>query len=505
MPKDSILKNTAKDNKPRFRLIDRVRKIGTGPGLSFALKMGISISLLVVSGMGVLAAVLYQHHATLMRAQTQDFGEIFAAQLAASVTEPLLADRPFELDVLLTNVVRGERVLGAAVYNSSGLEVASAGRLPKPGLVDLSASDIALTKRSFRDWERRQPFRGAIARISPVRFKDVVAGHVLVVISEEAALALYRRSLQIIVVITVLLSISISALAIIMGRKLSEPIRALVRATEEIAKGKLQPIAAGRKDEIGHLINRINAMRHDLHKKSQVESRLEQLLTKDVAQRILKNLDSVDVGGELVEATVMFADIVGFTGISEQLTPEEVSEFLNEVYSYVSRCCRYYEGNIDKFIGDCIMVVFGAPVPAQKHQHYAIACAVSMQRIIRELNEVRQRRGKFPVQLRIGINSGGMVAGMVGSEQRMEYTVVGGVVNTASRLCGEAGAGQIIIDEVLYRQLSAQCRIEVESLGPVVLKGLSAASHLYNVKDIEQPRHQMVDSLIDDLVHNAPI
>ncbi len=493
------------DDKAENGFWSEIKRSTSRPKLSIALKMGISISLLVLLGMGVLAAALYQHHAGMMRDQTRDFGEVLASQLAASVTEPLIAGQPFDLDVLLASVARSERILGAAVYNNEGGEVASSGLLPREQLINLAATEIMLTRRSFRAWDQQQPtFRQAIAFVSPVRFKDVTAGYVLVVISAEAVVAIYQRSFQVIVIITVLLSLSISALAIVMGRRLSQPIRSLVKATEEIGEGNLTPIKAGGRDEIGRLIDRINDMRQDLEKKSQVENRLEQLLTKDVAQQILQNLDSVNVGGEPVEATVMFADIVGFTEISEQLTAQEVSEFLNDFFSYVSRCCRYYEGNIDKYMGDCIMVVFGAPTPNDNHQHYALACAVSMQRIIRELNVLRLRQNKFPVHLRIGINSGGMVAGMIGSEQKMEYTVVGGVVNTASRLCGEAGPGQIFIDEVLYRQVSRRHQITVDSLGATQLRGLSAERFVYNVRDIEQPRHQMVDSLIDDLVHNSP-
>jgi len=248
------------------------------------------------------------------------------------------------------------------------------------------------------------------------------------------------------------------------------------------------------------LINAINSMSNGLIQKDQVEVMLNKLVDRDIAAKVLGGIQEVELGGEHVEATVLFADIVGFTNISESLSPQEVSNLLNEYYNYFDQCAKFYFGTVDKFIGDAVMLVFGAPKPDKDHQFHALACAVLMNRLVRRLNHVRREKGLYEVNLRIGINSGSMLAGLIGGINRMQYTVVGDAVNLASRLCSEAGSSQIIIEESMYDTIIKTHKIKAESRKQIKVRGKAEPVSIYHVHDIEQPNAHIVDNLIDDIL-----
>jgi adenylate cyclase len=241
-------------------------------------------------------------------------------------------------------------------------------------------------------------------------------------------------------------------------------------------------------------------MSQGLYRKNQVESLLDQFLAKDIANEVLRQLDTVQVGGERVTATVLFVDIVGFTNRSEKMSPEEVADFLNEWFNYFIICARMYFGTVDKFIGDCAMVVFGAPKENPNHQFHAVACAVLMQKLARSHNARRRLKDQPPVELRIGINTGQMLAGILGTQQRKEYTVVGDSVNLASRLCSEAAAGQTIISQESFQALSAEHKIVAHAHRKNSVRGKEIPIDTYIVEDVQKQYQGTMDSLIEDVL-----
>ena len=146
------------------------------------------------------------------------------------------------------------------------------------------------------------------------------------------------------------------------------------------------------------------------------------------------------------------------------------------------------------------MLVFGAPKPDKDHQFHALACAILMNQLVCRLNQVRREKGLFEVNLRIGINSGSMLAGLIGGSNRMQYTVVGDAVNLASRLCSEAGASQIIIEESMYNTISQTHKIKAESRKQIKVRGKTEPVSIYHVHGIEQLNGQVVTNLIEDIL-----
>jgi adenylate cyclase len=203
-----------------------------------------------------------------------------------------------------------------------------------------------------------------------------------------------------------------------------------------------------------------------------------------------------------VVASALFADIVGFTSISENLEPHAVADMLNEYFNHFSRSAEYYHGHIDKFMGDCAMVLFGVPESDEDHCFHAIACALLFQRVIERVNQSREERGLFPVRFRIGLNCGDMVAGNVGSHERMEYTVIGDSVNLASRLCSIAEGGQIVISSEVYQMEGVEERVEVHQHKSIQVRGKVKPITTYLVEGLtpeyDQRLEQQLDAMFPD-------
>lgn len=192
-------------------------------------------------------------------------------------------------------------------------------------------------------------------------------------------------------------------------------------------------------------------------------------LSPDIVDKIMSEGASFELGGQKTEATTFFCDIRGFTNISEGSNPQAIVELLNQHFTHITEIIFDYRGTINKFIGDEVMAVFGVPFPTGDEPFQAVCAAIAIQNKNRELNEQREREGKPAINIGIGIETGEVCAGYVGSPMRMEYTVIGDKVNTASRLCGIAKPGQIIIGANTWQRIEE--RIEGRPTGSVMLKG----------------------------------
>ena len=466
--------------------------------ISIAVKYAVSITLLIVLGMGSVALVTFRDQSEVHETLQKDFGRIISQQIANSAVEPFFTEDEFKLGILLNNLSNNSRVAGVVILDKDFKVIAQTG-------IDIPQQAII---KSIQSNQRVQPFaeqsnhpnHNILIYVSPIVFKKVTGGYAALAVNNQSIAALLSKSLNTFILVSVILCISVSLLGIAMARKFSQPITSLAAATRDLQQGKLKRIPERRSDELGMLINAINNMSHGLIQKDQVEAMLEKLVDRDIAKKVMGGVQEVELGGEHVEATVLFADIVGFTNISESLSPQEVSNLLNEYYNYFNQCAKFYFGTVDKFIGDAVMLVFGAPKPDKDHQYHALACAVLMNQLVRRLNHIRSEKGLYEVNLRIGINSGNMLAGLIGGINRMQYTVVGDAVNLASRLCSEAGSSQIIIEESMYNTIIKTHKIKAESRKHIKVRGKAEPVAIYHVHDIEQPYAHVVDNLIDDIL-----
>lgn len=216
-----------------------------------------------------------------------------------------------------------------------------------------------------------------------------------------------------------------------------------------------------------------------LEQEAVTRQKFQRLLSPAIAQQVIDGMVEIKKGGENRQTTVLFSDIRGFTSMSESSDPQVIVEMLNEYFELMVEVVFKYEGTLDKFVGDEIMALFGAPVSHEDDPVRAVRTAIEMLDVLDQLNAVRAERGQPVVKIGIGINTGEVVAGYLGSSKALEYTVIGDTVNTGARLCSVAKAGQIIISHNTYEQCGGQ--FEVIELPPAQVKGKSAALKIYNV------------------------
>jgi adenylate cyclase len=227
-----------------------------------------------------------------------------------------------------------------------------------------------------------------------------------------------------------------------------------------------------------------NAVAHEkIAQQSLQRSALERFLSPEVVEMVVANPD-IRLGGVNQEVTVMFADIRDFTTMSEEMEPGRVVEILNEYFTRVTDVIFDNGGTLDKYIGDAVMAVFGAPISKGSDAANAVNSAIQIQRLLIELNRDAAARQWPELRVGIGINTGSAIAGNIGSPRRLDYTVVGDAVNTAQRLMTNAAGGQILISESTAAKLGND--FDLERLPELKVKGRSEAVPVFSVGWAEQ-------------------
>jgi adenylate cyclase len=210
-----------------------------------------------------------------------------------------------------------------------------------------------------------------------------------------------------------------------------------------------------------------------------VRSNFERFFTPHLAARIANSADAVKLGGDKRRVAVLFSDIRGFTALSETMNPDEMAKLLTEYFSEMVECVFRHGGTLDKFIGDAVMAQWGAPLGESDDADRAMSAAMDMMEALDKLNEHWRNQNRPTLEIGIGLNIGDAFAGNIGSERRLEYTVIGDTVNTASRLCGAAGPGEILVSDPFKQALRTPPR--TSPMPPMELKGKSQPVPVFKV------------------------
>lgn len=302
-------------------------------------------------------------------------------------------------------------------------------------------------------------------------------------ITTEAQQIVKEASRRLLIIAFGVLILALILLEII-AKQVTKPITSLADATALVVEGrydavKLPDVPEGSHNEVSVLTIAFKNMVRGLVDRERIRAVLNKCVSKEVADELLSH--PIEVGGEVKEAAVLFADIRNFTGLTERMEPQEVISLLNEYMTWVSTIIDHHRGVIDKYIGDEVMALYGAPLPMDHAALQAIATAIQLMARLREWNGEREARGLRKVNIGIGVHYGEMVAGNMGGEQRQNYTVLGANVNLASRLCSEAEPMEILITERTYLQPDVADHISVEEHGLMQFKGFSEPMKTYRV------------------------
>jgi adenylate cyclase len=259
--------------------------------------------------------------------------------------------------------------------------------------------------------------------------------------------------------------------ALVISRKTSAPLIELQSAVKRIGAGDFDtPLAVRSNDEFGQVAEAVNAMAHGLKERDRVKSTFARYVSHQVMDSILKSDHGIQLYGDRRRITVLFCDIRGFSTMSEKLPPEKVVKLLNDYFESMVDVVFRNNGTLDKFIGDGMMVIFGAPEDDPFQEEHALKTAIEMQQELKRLADRWKPEG-LSIRSGIGINSGPAVVGNIGSSKRMDYTAIGDTVNLASRLesaTKDLGVG-ILVSEYTY--MAARGNFRFREMGSIHVKG----------------------------------
>jgi class 3 adenylate cyclase len=396
----------------------------------------------------------------------------------------LLTEDDLGLQLLVRDVARDADVAYVAVTDTAGTVVAH--------------SDLALVGRVLQRPAGATPLGDALLVQTlppaggvdiidfsvPLVFRQVRVGAAYVGFSQAAiADAVAGARSQALVITLAMLVVGVAG-AVGLAAALARPLVRLMQGTRAVADGDFSvalPVTS--RDELGALTAAFNDMTRSLREKEMIKRAFSRYVAREVVDEILKDPEQIALTGERREVTVLFCDIRGFTAMAEGLPPEAVVELLNAFYDLMIETTFKHDGTLDKFLGDGVMAVFGAPLYRPDHALMAARTALAMQGAIRELGARRVAAGKSALDVGIGLNAGEVIAGTIGTDERMEYTVVGDSVNLAARLEACAGPGEILVSAEMRARLDGAVR--ARPLGRFNVKGRDEAVEVWKLLGLE--------------------
>jgi adenylate cyclase len=445
------------------------KKITSGSQFPIWLQLSLAITLIVILTIVLLNFFILSRQKEHLYQQTLKIGMVSLTYFDTNARIPLLEDNILRLNTLIKDAAEVEGLLYALIVDHQKNIKAHTDH-KKIGTVFKQVDDISGVHKegdtSYFDYTL--PTGERVLNLSrPIIFKGKQLGEVHVGVSIDFIEQDVRRERLSILWMTLLILLLGIAIAIYFGFRFSRPISELVRATHEIAKGNYQyKIDLTRKDELGNLAVSFNQMNQELWVKSLMQESFGKYVGTQVLDLIMENPEDSWLKGQTNDATILFADIRGFTTYSESKAPKVLVDELNEYFEIANTAILNHNGYIDKFIGDAVLAVFGVPVYQKNHVLNGVRAAFEMQHAFRRA----AKKGKVLLaSIGIGIHSGTVVSGNIGSPVKMEYTVIGDSVNVASRISKIAAPGEIIISRSIYEHVAEV--VEVEPLPPQKIRG----------------------------------
>ena len=288
--------------------------------------------------------------------------------------------------------------------------------------------------------------------------------------------------------------------SIAIARSVTRPVQSLMSGANRIREGDYStPVKIKQKDELGHLSHSINQAMEGLADRKHIRGLLGKVVSPAIAEELLRK--EIELGGEEREVTTLFSDVRSFTLFCESRNPKEILSLLNIYLTRISTVIDQHGGVVDKYIGDAVMALFGAPLKTDRDPENAVLAALAMQAALKSLNAEFAKNNQPQLAMGIGINTGKVVVGNMGSETRLNYTVIGDNVNLASRL---EGITKIYgVDTVVSESTKEGCHsIQFLELDKVRVKGKTQPVTIY--QPLGQHTHlSSTDTIMAERYHQA--
>lgn len=457
------------------------------------IKLAVTLSLLMSFITMSIGIVMTAHQRASLEVQMRNMASIITDKFAGDSKIPLLQNDHLTMNLLAKNVLTYPGVVNAYILDEK-LLIEGHKELEELGIKYYGYKEDILNAHGRYPWLIRED-QASFTFATPIVFKETKVGYAVVLFSKDFITEKVKEAQKRIALITVSVIAIVLIVSIPLASGLLKPIFMLVKGTKEIALGNFwYRIPPGKKDEIGDLIESFNLMASELEKKEILKGAFSRYVSRHVADEILKKPDEIHLAGERRKVSVLFADVRGFTALTRQMQPEEIVELLNRYFTILTEIIFYFDGTVDKFIGDAVMGVFGSPISKENHLQQCVKAAVVINKIMTEVNRSRKKKGLIQLPMGLGLDSGDVIVGSMGSKVRMEYTAIGDAVNVASRLSGISKGGEILIGGKVYLEIEKE--VSCMRMPDVNIKGIENPFAIYDVVDIKDAWKPAIDDAI---------
>lgn len=418
--------------------------------------------------------------------QLMDMGKTIIRIATNNAPDKLLSEEDLALFQLVNNIAENEHVIDALITDNNGIikahnhfeEVGKPYYPPKEMHPIVDEGDITISSINRNETE-------LLFFEAPITFKDLKVGVVRLAISQQKVLRNIQNAKIFIFVLTIVITFAGILLSLGLSMYFSRPIHKLRISAKALGTGEFSHrVWIDRNDEFGDLAFAFNRMAEDLERNEKIKSSFGRYVTPEIVDMILENPDNQWMKGSEVEASVLFVDIRDFTTMSEEKRPESIVKLLNNYFTRITDVVIRHGGHLNKFVGDEAMAVFGAPLPNINHAEAAIKAAMDIREEIARFDQEKSMND-MAIQVGIGVNSGEMLAGNLGSQKKMEYTVIGDNVNVAARLTSIAKPGEILISRRTYVLIKDRMNMRFEKRGKMPVKGRKIKIDVFNVLGFE--------------------
>lgn len=449
------------------------------PRIPIWLQLSLATMVVLALSIGILSYVIIERQRTSLYDHIVKLGSVSLSYVADNAKVPLLTDDALTLSTLINNVASVDGHFYAMIVDTNGVIKAHTDHEKVDTRFEsFNGTDERVRQGAVSYFNYNLPDGTPVLNLSmPILFQEKQLGEVHVGLSVDFIRQLFIDERTFLVAATLLIIALGMVAAVLYSLRFTRPLSALVQATAQIARGNYDfKVDSSRNDELGRLGQAFNRMGEELSRQAMIKESFGKYVGSEVLDLITRSPGQPWLKGQRSDASILFADIRGFTAYAEGREPEEVVEKLNEFFAIATEVIFSHGGYVDKFIGDSVLAVFGIPVAHPDHRERCIRAAVAMQR---QLAQAAGAGNPLLASVGIGIASGIVVAGNIGSSVKMDYTVIGDSVNVASSLNSLAGAGEIIVDSDGAADLGGFA--EVEALPPQKIKNREQLVEVFRV------------------------
>lgn len=434
--------------------------------VSVRYKIAGTLLLVLVVAVASLGIFTFTYQNEMLRSEIRSRAAILAHQLATVGKEGLLTKQELPVFSTITDIQKRADVVYAMVVDTDGRVFAHSDLSRKGAILGGAVDRTALkaTDLLFQETTSRNDTVLDAAVPILLRSKDLRLGVARIGLSEKALNESIRD--QATTYLWIALGFMIAGVLVSFGlaRLLTKPLRSLDDGIQIVTRGDLRKLVEVHyDDEIGKLTTAFNQMIQSLREKLLMEKYLSQSTVLSIKEH--RDVTQLKLGGERKYVTALFSDARGFTALSEKMSPEEVVSLMNIYLNLQTTVIHQWGGIVDKFVGDEVMAIF----EGRGMEINAVRAAVEIENYCKSLNAARTASGEKQISVGIGLNSGEVVMGNMGSQDHMDYTVIGDNINVAARLCGVAQPGQVLVSKAIAEIIGEQATWK--DLPPVHVKG----------------------------------